>query len=48
MSAVLVVLVAAIYMGVAAKEIAAEHYGLALMFFAYALANAGLLWEMQK
>lgn len=47
MSVGFIMVVTLMYVGVATSELWSGHYGLALVFAAYALANVGLIWSMQ-
>jgi hypothetical protein len=48
MSATLIGLTALIYCGVAISELLEGHHGMALVFFAYALANIGLILSLEN
>lgn len=48
MSPGLVSVVTAIYLVVAFKELKADHVGMAVVFFGYALANVGMIYSMMK
>lgn len=48
MSTPLIIVVTLIYMGVSVSELLASRYGTALMFFAYALANIGIIMGMVR
>jgi hypothetical protein len=47
MSAPIIIGMSLAYFGVALSETIRGHYGYALMFFCYGLANCGLIWEMK-
>jgi hypothetical protein len=48
MSASLIAIVTFIYFGVTISEYAHGHNGMALAFLGYAIANIGLIWQIQQ
>ena len=44
MGVILLLIVSLIYVGVAVSMLTTKQYPMALVFFAYAVANVGLIW----